>query len=86
MARRFFSFFLHAHLPWVLGHGRWPHGVEWVCEACVSSYVPMARAFRRLADRGVHGGITLSFSPVLAEQLAHFDPGTRIQSVGRFVE
>src|SRR5262245_20308949 len=71
MARRFFSFFLHAHLPWVLGYGRWPHGVEWVCEACVGSYLPLARVLRRLAERGVRGGVTLSVSPVLAEQLAH---------------
>lgn len=71
MPRRYFAFFLHAHLPWVLGHGRWPHGVEWVCEACVGSYVPLLRGLRRLADRGVRGGLTLSISPVLAEQLAH---------------
>lgn len=71
MPRRFFSFFLHAHLPWVLGYGRWPHGIEWVCEACVGSYVPLLRGLRRLANRGVRGGVTLSISPVLAEQLAH---------------
>jgi 1,4-alpha-glucan branching enzyme len=71
MPRRYFSFFLHAHLPWVLGYGRWPHGIEWVCEACVGSYIPLLRGLRRLADRGVRGGVTLSISPVLAEQLAH---------------
>jgi 1,4-alpha-glucan branching enzyme len=71
MPRRYFSFFLHAHLPWVLGHGRWPHGVEWVCEACLGSYIPLVRALRRLSARGVRGGVTLSVSPVLAEQLAN---------------
>ena len=70
MPRRYFSFFLHAHLPWVLGHGRWPHGVEWVCEACLGTYLPLVRSLRRLARRGIHGGVTLSVSPVLAEQLA----------------
>ncbi len=71
MPRRHFSFFLHAHLPWVLGHGRWPHGVEWVCEACLGTYLPLVRTMRRLAARGVRGGVTLSISPVLAEQLAN---------------
>lgn len=71
MPRRYFSFFLHAHLPWVLGHGRWPHGVEWVCEACLGTYLPLVRALRRLEARGVRGGVTLSVSPVLAEQLGH---------------
>lgn len=65
-----FSFYLHAHLPWVMGHGRWPHGEEWVCEAAAETYLPLIRALRRLREKGVHGGVTLSVSPVLAEQLA----------------
>ena len=24
---------LHSHLPWVLNHGRWPHGSDWLTEA-----------------------------------------------------
>src|SRR3989454_12816188 len=24
---------LHSHLPYVLNHGRWPHGSDWLCEA-----------------------------------------------------
>ncbi len=24
-----FSLVLHAHLPWVIGHGVWPHGMDW---------------------------------------------------------
>jgi 1,4-alpha-glucan branching enzyme len=49
-----FALVLHAHQPFVLGHGRWPHGSDWLCEAVVESYLPL----------------TLSFSPVLCEQLA----------------
>ena len=65
-----FSFFLHAHLPWVLTHGRWPHGAEWLCEAALETYIPLLDRLRRLGRRGVRGGVTLGVSPVLAEQLA----------------
>ena len=71
MPRRSFSFFLHGHLPWVLGHGRWPHGAEWLCEAAVETWIPLIRTLERLQAAGVRGGITLSVSPVLAEQLGH---------------
>ena len=47
MPHRYFSFLLHAHLPWVLGHGRWPHGVEWVCEATLGSYLPLIRVLAK---------------------------------------
>jgi 1,4-alpha-glucan branching enzyme len=69
--RLHFAFFLHAHLPWVIGHGRWPHGVEWLLEASIATYLPLVRAAKRLHDRGQRGGLTLSLSPILAEQLAH---------------
>ena len=32
---------LHSHLPWVLHHGRWPHGSDWICEAALDSYLPL---------------------------------------------
>jgi 1,4-alpha-glucan branching enzyme len=70
-ARRAFSFFLHGHLPWVLGHGSWPHGEEWLHEAALATYLPLVAAARRLREKGCDGGITLSLSPVLTEQLAH---------------
>ena len=65
-----FSFFLHGHLPWVLTHGRWPHGAEWLCEAVLESHLPLVRAFHRLERDGIRGGATVGISPVLAEQLA----------------
>ena len=69
--RLHFSFFLHGHLPWVIHHGRWPHGLEWLLEASLATYLPLVRMGRRLRERGLHGGLTVSISPILAEQLAH---------------
>jgi 1,4-alpha-glucan branching enzyme len=65
---------LHAHLPWVLGHGTWPHGEDWLAEAAAHCYLPLLDALERLAARGGRNLMTLSFSPVLAAQLA--DPRT----------
>src|SRR6266571_96205 len=65
-----FALVLHAHQPFVLGHGRWPHGSDWLCEAVVQSYLPLLRTLRTLSERGVSPQATLSFSPVLCEQLA----------------
>jgi 1,4-alpha-glucan branching enzyme len=68
-----FCFYLHGHLPWVLSHGRWPHGSEWLAEAALGTYLPLIRSLLRLRDRGCTGGITLGVSPVLCEQLSHPD-------------
>ena len=32
---------LHSHLPYVLHHGRWPHGSDWLCEAALDTYLPL---------------------------------------------
>src|SRR5205807_5129651 len=64
------AFVLHAHLPWVLGHGRWPHGEDWLAEAVVHCYLPLIGALQRLAARGARHLLTVSVSPVLAAQLA----------------
>ena len=64
---------LHSHLPWVLHHGRWPHGTDWLCEAAAECYLPLFRLLQaRTAEQG-QLGITLGLSPVLCEQLAHAD-------------
>jgi hypothetical protein len=60
------AFVLHAHLPWVLGHGTWPHGEEWLAEAVAHCYLPLFDAFRRLAERGGGAFVTVSVTPVLA--------------------
>ena len=61
---------LHSHLPYVIRHGRWPHGVEWLCEATVECYIPLLDELFSLREEGIRPGITISFSPVLLEQLA----------------
>jgi 1,4-alpha-glucan branching enzyme len=71
--RRCFTLVLHSHLPWVLHHGRWPHGVDWLNEATAETYLPLWRVLRARAGDGRFTGITLGLTPVLCEQLAHPD-------------
>ena len=61
---------LHSHLPYVLRHGRWPHGVEWLLEAAAECYLPIVVACSELRRDGIEARLTLSLSPVLVEQLA----------------
>jgi 1,4-alpha-glucan branching enzyme len=61
---------LHSHLPWVVGHGRWPFGEEWIYEIAWSSYLPLLRCIRNLARDGIPANLAVSLTPVLAEQLA----------------
>jgi len=65
-----FALVLHTHLPFVLGHGRWPHGSDWLMEVAVGCYLPLLDTVSALADAGVSPHITIDISPVLAEQLA----------------
>jgi len=66
-------FILHTHMPYVLHHGAWPHGSDWLCEATAESYLPLLRMCDRLLEEGIRPGITLDISPVLCEQLSHPD-------------
>jgi 1,4-alpha-glucan branching enzyme len=61
---------LHSHLPYVLRHGRWPHGSDWLCEAALDTYLPLIEKVSELAAHGVRSPLTVSVSPVLANQLA----------------
>jgi 1,4-alpha-glucan branching enzyme len=65
-----FVFTLHSHLPWVLHHGRWPHGSDWLCEAAVDTYLPLVAALESLARQGIHAPVTIGVTPVLANQLS----------------
>ena len=65
-----FTIVLHSHLPYVIGHGRWPHGMDWLNEAAAESYIPLLQAFNRLAGEGGPTGVTLGVTPILAEMLA----------------
>ena len=61
---------LHSHLPYVLHHGRWPHGSDWICEAALDSYLPLLECLAALARENVPAPATVGFTPVLAVQLA----------------
>lgn len=71
---------LHSHLPWVLHHGRWPHGSDWLCEAAVDSYLPLLAALDALDRQGVPAPITLGVTPILANQLEHPDFRTELEA------
>ncbi|HEU4473535.1 MAG TPA: 1,4-alpha-glucan branching protein domain-containing protein [Gemmatimonadales bacterium] len=61
---------LHSHLPYVLNHGRWPHGSDWLCEAALDTYLPLIQALRRLEAERIPAPVTIGVTPVLANQLA----------------
>ena len=62
---------LHSHLPYVLNHGRWPHGSDWLCEAALDTYLPLLEALTELERGGTVSPLTLGITPVLANQLAN---------------
>ena len=69
MPDKLFCLVLHSHIPYVVGHGTWPHGMDWLFEACAESYLPLLRVFLRLRDEGLDPSVNLSLTPVLMEQL-----------------
>jgi 1,4-alpha-glucan branching enzyme len=70
MAKGYFAFVLHSHLPYVLAHGRWPHGMDWLSEATAETYLPLIRILNELKGEGIKPKLTVDISPVLCEQLA----------------
>jgi 1,4-alpha-glucan branching enzyme len=66
-----FTFVLHSHLPYVLSHGRWPHGTDWLNEAMAETYIPILNVIGRLVDDGISPKITLGITPVLTEMLSN---------------
>jgi 1,4-alpha-glucan branching enzyme len=62
---------LHSHLPWVLHHGRWPHGSDWICEAALDSYLPLVAMLEALEQEEVPPPMTIGITPILAAQFAH---------------
>lgn len=64
---------LHTHLPWVLHHGTWPHGVDWLTEAVCECYIPLLNVINDLVSEGNSPKLTIGLSPVLCEQLEHPD-------------
>ncbi|HEU5260244.1 MAG TPA: 1,4-alpha-glucan branching protein domain-containing protein [Gemmatimonadales bacterium] len=64
---------LHSHLPYVVHHGRWPHGSDWLCEAALDTYLPLLEKLQELVQEGTPAPLTIGFTPVLANQLASPD-------------
>jgi 1,4-alpha-glucan branching enzyme len=69
MAGKSFSLVLHSHIPYVLAHGSWPHGMDWLYEAAAETYMSLLDVFERLAAEGIPARTSVSFTPVLMEQL-----------------
>jgi 1,4-alpha-glucan branching enzyme len=67
----YLAFTLHAHLPYVVNHGTWPHGMEWLHEAAAETYLPLLRMLGNLERDGIPANFNISLSPILLEQLAH---------------
>ncbi|MBU1937610.1 DUF1957 domain-containing protein [bacterium] len=65
-----FTFILHSHLPYVLSHGRWPHGMDWLSEAATECYIPILKMLEELVAAGIRPKLTLGLTPVLCEQLS----------------
>ena len=63
-------FVLHSHLPYVISHGKWPHGMDWINEAAAETYLPLLQVMDRLISEGISPKLTIGITPVLSEMLA----------------
>ncbi len=71
MSKGYFTFVLHSHLPYVISHGQWPHGMDWLNEAAAETYLPLIDTFERVSNKfSGRIGVTIGVTPILAEQLA----------------
>ena len=66
---------LHSHMPYVEGFGTYPFGEEWLFDAAIRSYLPVLDAAR---------GVTLTVTPVLADQLEDAGARERLREFLRF--
>ncbi len=71
MALGSFCLVLHGHLPYVLRHGRSPHGEDWLHEAVAETYLPLLALIDEFSFLGKRPRFGLGLTPVLLEQLAH---------------
>lgn len=69
MVRGYFTFVLHSHIPWVLNHGRWPHGADWLNEATAECYLPILEQLYMLKAKRHQPRLTIGITPILQEQL-----------------
>ena len=68
-----FCLVLHGHLPYVLKHGTWPHGEDWLFEAAAETYLPLLAMIGECELYSIDIKMTMGLTPVLLEQLAHVD-------------
>lgn len=71
MSTRSLAIVLHTHLPWVLHHGSWPHGEDWLMEATTHCYLPLVEMLQRRAAAGARSQLTVTLSPVLVAAWRH---------------
>jgi 1,4-alpha-glucan branching enzyme len=65
---------LHSHMPYVEGFGTYPFGEEWLFDAVLRSHLPVL---------DVADGVTISVTPVLADQLEAPGVSERLAAFGR---
>lgn len=56
-------------MPYVLSHGKSPHGTDWIHEAAAECYLPLLHTLDRLLNEGIKPRWTVNMTPILAEQL-----------------
>jgi 1,4-alpha-glucan branching enzyme len=66
-----FCLVLHGHVPYVLRHGTWPHGEDWLYEAAAETYLPLLSALEECEFLNGRPKITIGLTPILLEQLSH---------------
>lgn len=66
-----FCLVLHGHLPYVLRHGTWPHGEDWLYEVAAETYLPLLAMVDECVFLNAKPRITMGLTPVLLEQLSH---------------
>lgn len=71
MAVGSFCIVLHGHMPYVLWHGNWPHGEDWLYEAAAETYLPLLSVIDRCVYLNCIPKLTIGLTPVLLEQLAN---------------
>jgi 1,4-alpha-glucan branching enzyme len=70
MAIGSFCLVLHGHLPYVLRHGIWPHGEDWLYEAAAETYLPLLTTLDECQFLNGNPRLTLGLTPILLEQLS----------------
>lgn len=57
-------------MPYVLSHGKSPHGTDWINESAAECYLPLLHTLDRLLREGIKPRWTVNMTPILSEQLS----------------